>query len=59
MLILVDNWCSYENIQVHILFEVFFGKFLWFWPYLCQFFSDLYVFKFVLKGFFRTTKFKS
>jgi hypothetical protein len=38
-LIYVKNWCSYENISVHLLFLSFFSSILRFWQYLCQILS--------------------
>jgi hypothetical protein len=33
-----------------------FGKFLQFWSYLCQFLTNLYVLKLILKAYFRATR---
>ena len=44
MLILVDNWCNYENIQVHILFEVFFSVNFYDFGHIYVSFSLIYMF---------------
>ena len=51
-LIFIKNWWSYKNNQ----YIYYFGSFLWFLPYHCQFLTNLFDLGLFLKGFIRGTK---